>query len=87
MAALLPPALVAAVEPEPEKALVQARRTLRAGELLLVTGSCYLVGPLRSDAGTQSIEGLTHFPLHIPAPSSIKRLRCKMPEKHRALGG
>lgn len=46
MAALLPPALVAAVEPEPEKALAQARRMLRAGELLLATGSCYVVGPL-----------------------------------------
>ncbi|MHB1956044.1 MAG: bifunctional folylpolyglutamate synthase/dihydrofolate synthase, partial [Sulfobacillus sp.] len=47
MAAKLPSALVAVVEPEPEKALSRARRMLRAGELLLITGSCYLVGPLR----------------------------------------
>ena len=47
MAAMIPPTMVAAVEPDPKTALIQARRILRVGELLLITGSCYLVGPLR----------------------------------------
>lgn len=47
MVAMLSPDLEAIVEPELEKALAQARQIQRAGELLLVTGSCYVVGPLR----------------------------------------
>ena len=47
LAAKLPQTLAAVVEPELEKALAEARRMLRAGELLLITGSCYVVGPLR----------------------------------------
>lgn len=57
MAAVIPPALVAAIEPEPEKALVQARRILRAGELLLITGSCYVVGPLRRTLAVRPLRG------------------------------
>lgn len=47
LAEMLSPDLTVVVEPEPEEALAEARRMLRAGELLLITGSCYLVGPLR----------------------------------------
>ena len=56
MAAMLPPALVEAVEPEPEKALVQAHQMLRTGELLLITGSCYVVGPVRRALVTRPLQ-------------------------------
>ncbi len=47
LAARVPPTLVAGVEPVPERALIQARAIVPGGDLLLITGSCYLVGPLR----------------------------------------
>ncbi len=58
MAALLPYDLVAAVEPEPEEALAEARRILRAGELLLITGSCDVVGPLRRTLAARPLRPL-----------------------------
>ena len=47
LAARVPPTLVAGVELVPERALIQARAIVPDGDLLLITGSCYLVGPLR----------------------------------------
>ena len=47
LAAKLPSTLLAEVVPDPERALTRAREMLRPGELLLITGSCYLVGALR----------------------------------------
>ncbi len=56
LAAQLPASLVVEVAPDPERALAQARRMLRAGELLLITGSCYLVGPLRRTLAARPAE-------------------------------
>lgn len=46
-AALLPAALVAGVMPEPAAALRLAKQLVQPGEILLVTGSLHVVGPLR----------------------------------------
>ncbi len=54
MASMLPPTLAAVVESVPEKALAKAYRMLQAGELLLITGSCYVVGPLRRTLAARS---------------------------------
>lgn len=55
LAAKLPPGRVGAVEPEPEKAVARARRMMQGGDLLLVTGSCYLVGPVRQMLARDSL--------------------------------
>jgi dihydrofolate synthase/folylpolyglutamate synthase len=52
LAGLLPPGLVAAVEPNLQAALAQARGLVQPGDLLLVSGSTYVVGPLRQAALT-----------------------------------